>query len=293
MSTVIEPKVLPGVDRRTGLSRDDFERQYMAPRQPVVITDALRNWKALGRWTPAFFREKFGDRLVNIDGQQRPLGPFIDEVLASTPDHPAPYLRNEELNVVFPEIADEILPLPSYLKPNWLNRHFGPPEAKVLHRMGQGEIYIGGAGRSFPVVHWDFMHTNAFLMQLYGRKQYFVYAPDQTPFMYQVKGDPNRSAIDSVEHPDLEKFPLFAQAQGYSFTLDPGEMLFIPCGWWHTVRMVSTSITISVNTANAANWSELRQEFCRLNGHSRRKRLQLNAYLRWVGAISRLGDLFH
>jgi hypothetical protein len=292
MSTLTEPRILPGIDRRENLSLKEFEREYLLPLRPVVITDALKAWKPLGRWTPDFFQQKFGDRLVNIDGAKRPLGPFLDEVLASTADHPAPYLRNEILKDVFPELADEIHPLPPYLQLNWLTQSFSPAETKILQRLSAAEIYIGGAGRSFPVVHFDYLHTNAFLMQLHGRKQYYVAGPDQTPFMYPVPNDPNRSQVNDVLDPDLERFPLFAKAEGHSFTLDARETLFIPSGWWHTVRILSPSITVSVNTANRANWGKLRADFCRIHVHGRGRKLLLGAYLQLVGIMSSMSEAF-
>ena len=42
------------------------------------------------------------------------------------------------------------------------------------------ELYIGGEGASFPVLHYDGMHTHAFLMQLYGTKEYVAFAPQQS-----------------------------------------------------------------------------------------------------------------
>jgi len=48
-----------------------------------------------------------------------------------------------------------------------------------------------------------------------------------------------------VEHPDTERFPLFAQAQGEELFLEAGEMLYLPPHYWHFVRSLSTSFSIS------------------------------------------------
>ena len=37
------------------------------------------------------------------------------------------------------------------------------------------------------------------------------------------------------EFPDKTKFPLYYEARRQEFTINPGEMLFIPAGWWHFV----------------------------------------------------------
>jgi lysine-specific demethylase 8 len=48
-----------------------------------------------------------------------------------------------------------------------------------------------------------------------------------------------------VERPDLERFPLFAQAQGEELVLEAGEMLYLPPHYWHFVRSLSVSFSIS------------------------------------------------
>ena len=48
------------IDRRAGLSRDQFEREYLRPLRPVILTDAISHWRALERWSPQFFKEEYG-----------------------------------------------------------------------------------------------------------------------------------------------------------------------------------------------------------------------------------------
>jgi len=50
------------IERRRGLSYAQFEREYLLPRKPVIITDALDECPARRKWTPDYFRERFGER---------------------------------------------------------------------------------------------------------------------------------------------------------------------------------------------------------------------------------------
>jgi len=50
----------PEVDRRSGISIREFNREYRSHRKPVVITDAIDDWKARTAWTFDFFKSKFG-----------------------------------------------------------------------------------------------------------------------------------------------------------------------------------------------------------------------------------------
>jgi hypothetical protein len=209
---------------------------------------------------------------------------FIDRVLESSAEDPAPYFRNESLYDLFPSLKEDIEPLPEYLLPNWLGeRYLVKQVGELLNKSAAIEIYIGGKGGSFPVLHYDGAGTHAFLMQIHGRKRYIVYPPAQETYLYPSPERANISLINSVEDPDLNKYPLFAKAEPTIFVLEPGELLFVPSHWWHTAKMLTASITISANVLNDSNWHEL----ISFVGQGRRNPLlwlAARAYLRAAGA---------
>ena len=259
------------IDRRDNLSYEEFAEKYLYANKPVIVTDMIRQWKALSRWTPEFFQREFGEMQFVINdveygqdafnvsgGIEFTMSKFIDRVLESTEENPAPYFRNKILYDLFPTLKQDIEPLPEYFRPNWLgDRYLVEHVGKVLNRGAAIELYIGGKGGKFPVLHYDGAGTHAFLMQIYGRKQYIVYPPEQEAFLYPSPRKINHSLINSVEKPDLAKFPLFAKAVPTTFFLDPGELLFVPCHWWHTAKILTPSITVSINVLNQSNWHEL------------------------------------
>jgi hypothetical protein len=247
------------VDRRSNLTRADFAREYSSPLAPVILTDALSHWRALGRWSPQFFRADYGHLEVQVDGERVTLRELVDRVEASSEDHPAPYLRNQPLAELPPELTADVSPLPECTQPNWLQSRFFPARGDLSAL----ELYIGGRGAKFPVMHYDRWHTHAFLMQLYGEKEYLVFSPKHTAAMYpRDGGNSNLSQLDDLDDPDLTKFPLLAYAQGKRFRLGPGEMLFVPAGWWHTARILSPSVTVSINVVNRANSLAFRKDYC-------------------------------
>ena len=174
---------------------------------------------------------------------------LVDRIEVSDDDHPAPYLRNQSLAEWPSELAADVSPMPDCTLPNWLQSRFFPARGDMSFL----EVFIGGRGARFPVLHYDNWHTHAFLMQLHGEKEYLVFGPEQTPAMYPRDGSSNLSQLEDLDDPDLTRFPLFEHAQGVRFRLCPGEMLFVPAGWWHTVRILSPSITISINGLTRAN----------------------------------------
>jgi histone arginine demethylase JMJD6 len=260
------------IERRDKLSYEEFAEEYLYPLKPVIVTDALRQWKALGLWTPEFFKREFGQMKFKMEddlkaraGYKSGAGAveytmerFIDCVLESTEEHPAPYFRNRILSDLFPSLKDDILPLPEYFEPNWLPEHFLVKHVReVLNRGAAIEIYIGGTGGAFPVLHYDGAGTHAFLMQIYGRKEFIIYAPEQEEFLYPASERLNLSTVNDLNKPDLERFPLFARAVPSKFILEPGELLFIPSHWWHTTKMLTPCISVSANVLNESNWKEL------------------------------------
>jgi hypothetical protein len=243
------------IDRRHNLPYEDFAREYLFPNKPVILSGALEGWRAVAHWTPEYFRNTYGAMKLSIDGKDYTMADFIDRVNSSTPETPAPYLRNAVIDQLLPELLSDIQPLPGYFFPNWLDGKFSNP-LRWLHN-GSPELYIGGSGAKFPLLHFDNYHTHAFLAQVYGIKEYTAFSPDQTPFLYVSPKKYNASLIPDLENPDLERFPLFAKAVPMRFQLHPGEILFVPGGLWHTAKMLTPSISISVNRANASNWAQL------------------------------------
>lgn len=282
----------------------DLERRFLGPEElywdyamknrPVIVTGALERWDALDSWTPEFFAKKYGGKKIQFARgpvKELQMDDFIRQVLASRPGNPSPYWTNNPIEDLFPELLEDLKPFPDHTKPNWGSRKFLHKGMKAsLNRGAKIELYIGGAGGSFPILHWDGLSSHAFLMQIYGRKKYWAWAPDQTPFMYPSDEQWNLSPIGDVENPDLAKYPEFAKARGYHFHLDPGEILFVPSRWWHTAKMEEPSITISVNTVNKTNWANFTEDITR-SSHGLPKLLK-KAYLMGSSIKNQMADFF-
>ncbi|MGA7870689.1 MAG: cupin-like domain-containing protein [Candidatus Binatus sp.] len=255
------------ISRRSDLSYDEFVREYRDPRVPVILTDAISEWPALSKWSPEFFKRYYSSTQVTIDGRygnteqgRHSLGDMIDAILRSTMSSPAPYLKNQNLIDVHPELRADMSPLPIYAFPNWLDGPFSGKLYDRFHR-GEPELHIGGPGAVFPSMHHDYGLIHTFISQIYGQKKVKALSPAQSQFVYPKLGENHHgSRIPDIDHVDLEQFPLFAKAVLMTADLQPGDTLFVPAGWWHTTRMASVSITASFNFANASNWSDLSRE---------------------------------
>lgn len=284
------------IERRDRLSYEEFADRHLYPLRPVIITDALNRWAAVERWTPEFFKREFGAVEFERYGaeyevyetysnavQKFRLSDYIDRVVSSSEEHPVPYLRNKILGEVFPSLMKDVEPVPEYLFPNWLGEAYLVKHVReILNRGAAMELFIGGVGSTFPVLHYDGAGTHAFLMQIYGRKEFVLYPPEEEQFLYPIPGKENHSLVD-VGHPDLTKYPLFGNAIPIKFVLEPGELLFIPSHWWHTTKMLTTSITVAANVLNDSNWHEL-LKFVNRKRRNPMVAVASRVYLRGAGA---------
>lgn len=271
------------IPRRSELSVEEFREKYLFPRKPVIITDATAKWKA-SQWTPEWFRDRYGDKLVCTDQGEMRMDAFIDAITEDS-DEPGPFLREQPLKDVFPDLVDHVQPTPGYVLPNWLGGNYlvGPIN-KRLNRESFIEVNFCGR-RMFPYLHIDDLGVHAFITQHYGEKEFIVYPPDQEPYLYR-KGRERFSLIQDVDDQQQEEFPLFAKAKAIRVVLKPGESVFMPCGWWHTTKVHGTSLSTVISVSNASNWTEL-VDFLDENPPKPVLAPFLSIYLRMFGWVKR------
>jgi hypothetical protein len=152
--------------------------------------------------------------------------------------------------------------------------------------MAEVELFLGGAGTRLGELHYDYIHTHTVLCQIFGRKEFTLFAPSDSPWLYAFG---NQSAIRNVDEVDFEAYPLFEQATPIRFVQEPGEVVFLPSGWWHTTRLVTASIAVGVNFANATNWADVSADLCdRLPQNRPVRRALARAYLATLGLLKKL-----
>ena len=172
---------------------------------------------------------------------------FIDQVLAAGDSNDL-YLVANHRNMdraALQTLYDDVALDPDYLDP---------------HRLaGSVALWVGPGGTVTPMHHDT---CNILFGQVYGRKRFRLVAPWDAALLAATRGVYSR--LDP-EAPDLAAYPDFARSVVKDVTLDPGEMLFIPVGWWHHVRAISLSINLAFTNftrSNAFDWyrpGELRE----------------------------------
>ena len=244
----------------TALTPEIFQAQYQRTGTPVVLTGLLHPGCD---WDLDYLCEKLGDRelLVRVCGRDRyqqdkrqwqDIGAGIDS-------QPMPFSRYAE-QLRDRTAQEQDLYLAKYpLKGTPLSHD--EPLQQVGRRLGLTKptsdvgLWVG------PTDHVEALHydpVDVLLMQLHGTKKVVLFPPDQTanlyPFPLSVHlrhGLKLRSWCSQLypERPDLESFPRFKEAlqHRYEVTLNPGEVLYLPVGWWHEVTTIGDEMICSVN----------------------------------------------
>lgn len=229
---------VPHIDGET------FLREFYARNRPLIITDVATQWPAVSRWTPDYLKARIGAREVEYQGGRDlnadyerdkdrharvgPFADFIDRVAQTSGNDLYLTAYNSRLN------AEALAPL-------WDD--IGHLDDLMTREPAQarGMMWIGPAG-SYTPPHHDL--TNNLLIQIVGRKRVALAAPSASPRLYNDRHVFSRihdlTAIDLSRHPGAEGVAVV------EVDLEPGEMLFLPIGWWHQVRSLDFSVSITM-----------------------------------------------
>ncbi len=248
------------VDRHKNLSQSELINEYVSKGKPVILTEAALPWKAIEKWTPEFFKTNYGHIERSVNGKKIKMADQIEMLFNSTAENPAPYPYNFNMENTFPELISDTLPRLVYGKSDRILNSLMPKA--LIQRTQVHELFFGGCGGVFPL-HFDelFMHTQ--ITQIYGRKEFYMFPPEQEKFLYPEVNHFKRSQISNIFKVDIEKFPLFTQSTPVVEMLNHGETLFFPNRWWHTTLMPGPSITYGSSHLNKHNWNLFLSDYYR------------------------------
>ncbi len=206
-------------------------RDLAAKGLPFLITGLVNRWP-LSALTPQILRDRYSDLAVRAR-----VGDYINTAFA--PDRAMQDMSMLEYLDLVATNAHDLPPYLGNLELRELNSLCHWPT--YFGKMGPPRFWIGPAGTVTPL-HCDY-DDNMFA-QIWGTKRIFLSPPHHDEFLYPREANAilHGSPFDP-EAPDFDKFPLARHATMIECVVNPGELLYVPAGWYHQVRALTFSLS--------------------------------------------------
>ncbi|KAG1695624.1 hypothetical protein DVH05_019363 [Phytophthora capsici] len=255
---VKEPVLMFPVRRLEMPTLEEF-RNVMLQSEPVVITGAMEFWPALGRaagleraWADVkYLRHVAGLRTVPVEVGSSYLGDDWGQELMTLNEfldrHIIPPVEN--VQGISPKTLGYLAQHRLFDQIPALGRDILTPDYCTVQREDEDNdeditinSWFGPEGTVSPL-HFD--PKDNVLCQVVGTKYLRLYAPEESEKLYPIEGLLSNTSQVQVEDPDYEQFPAFRSAKYVECVLREGEMLYIPPKYWHYVKSLSTSFSVS------------------------------------------------
>ena len=233
--------IFKSVDTVDTISREDFKKNYLDPRKPLIIKNLSKDWPAREKWTLDYFKEIAGDLQVDlVDNSKADPSKAINAKLAS---------------MKFGDYLDLIKREPTELRIFFLNLFKHSPELlkdiKIPKELMGGFIesmpamFFGGT-KAITFLHYDIDLPHLFHTHFGGRKHIILFDNKWKKRLYCIPNTTYALEDYDVANPDFEKFPALNGVEGYEVFLEHGDSLFMPTGMWHWMRYIDGSFSLTL-----------------------------------------------
>jgi hypothetical protein len=226
------------IDTISGISPEEFKKQYLVPQKPVVIKGLADNYPAGTKWTIDYIKDLCGSVMVDVFDNSNsnkgsafttpdlkmPFGEYVTTIIENKPTTLRMFLFN--MFKCKPELRKDF-PCPDFFK-------------GILGRIG----YMFFGAKDIKVrIHQDIDMSNVLLTQFYGRKKVVLVDPKYSELLYKLPY--NTYSLVDLDNPDYEKYPGLNYIEVQECILEHGDSLYMPSGFWHYITYVDGGFSVS------------------------------------------------
>src|ERR1700744_1632604 len=236
MSVILKP-----IDTVDTISEADFKKNYLEARRPLVIKNLTQTWPALQKWTFDYLKETVGDITV----------PLYDSSKAD----PSKPINASAAEMKFGDYIDLIQKEPTDLRiflfdpiksaPRLLDDYRSPSDLMGGFLDKYPNMFFGGKG-SVTFMHYDIDLAHIFHTHFNGRKHVILFDNKWSERLYRIPYATYALEDYDIEKPDFKKFPALDGVEGQEAILEHGDTLFMPTGYWHWMKYLDGSFSISL-----------------------------------------------
>jgi hypothetical protein len=199
-----------------------------------------KSWPACQKWTMEYMKEVVGDVEV----------PLYDSSKAD----PAAPINSSAAKMKFNDYIDLIQEKPTDLRiflfdpikfaPQLLDDYISPKDLMGGFLDKYPNMFFGGKG-SETFLHFDIDMPHIFHTHFNGRKHVLLFDNKWKERLYKLPLATYALEDYDIANPDYEKFPALNGVEGIECFLEHGDTLFMPTGWWHYMKYLDGSFSIS------------------------------------------------
>ncbi|MBE9598979.1 cupin-like domain-containing protein [Pedobacter sp. MC2016-24] len=232
---------LSPIDVVNDISKEDFEKNYLNTRKPLIIKNMSKSWPAYEKWNLDYMKTVVGDRTV----------PLYDSAKAD----PAKPINAAAAEMKFADYINLIKDTPTDLRiflfdpikqaPKLLEDYRAPKDLMGGFLDSYPNMFFGGKG-SVTFLHYDIDLAHIFHTHFNGRKHVILFENKWKERLYQIPYATYALEDYDVEKPDFNQFPALKGVKGIEAFLEHGDTLFMPTGYWHWMKYLDGSFSISL-----------------------------------------------
>ncbi|MBS1527345.1 MAG: cupin-like domain-containing protein [Bacteroidetes bacterium] len=242
MSFILEP-----IDTVDHIDPAEFREKYLKPRRPLIIKGLTNDWPAREKWTAGYMKETVGKKVV----------PLYDNSKAD----PSKPINAKAAEMAFDAYIDLIMSQPTELRIFFFNIFKHAPQLMddiILPRDLMGgflesmpAMFFGGSN-SVTFLHYDIDLPHIFHTHFVGRKHVILFENKWKRRLYCLPNATYALEDYDVLNPDIARFPALEGIRGTEAFLEHGDTLFMPTGYWHWMKYLSGSFSLSLRAWDAS-----------------------------------------